>query len=311
MPFFSVIIPLYNKEKYIKKTLSKVLEQTFIDFEIIIINDGSTDNSLKEAYSISDKRITIYTQRNSGVSNARNLGIKKASSDYIALLDADDIWNPNHLEEHYNSIKKHPNGGLFCNAYGLKLLNNKIINAIYNIPKKKHPYIIDDYFLASIIHPIGWTSAIAFPKKDFYDVGEFNPLFTSGEDLDLMIRFGLKKTIVFNPKVTCYYDKTVTHSLSKLDHYEVRYTVFNSFKQEEVINKSLKQYLNLNRYSLAILCKLAKDKKTFQKLLPEIDRELLNSKQRILISLPSDLLILIKKIHLFFINKGIYISSFK
>ena len=106
MPFFSVIIPLYNKEKYIKNTLKNVLKQTFKNFEIIIINDGSTDNSLKEAQLVSDNRITIYTQKNSGVSDARNFGIKKARGEYIALLDADDIWNTNHLEEHYNSINQ-------------------------------------------------------------------------------------------------------------------------------------------------------------------------------------------------------------
>jgi glycosyltransferase involved in cell wall biosynthesis len=311
MPFFSVIIPLYNKEKYIKNTLKNVLKQTFKNFEIIIINDGSTDNSLKEAQLVSDNRITIYTQKNSGVSNARNFGIKKARGEYIALLDADDIWNTNHLEEHYNSINQFPDGGLFCNAYGLKYFGNQIINATYNIPKIEKPYIIKDYFLASIIHPIGWTSAITFPKKVFYDVGIFNPKFNAGEDLDFLIRFALKTTVIFNPEVTCYYDKTVLNSLSKENYQEIKYYLFNGFKNEEASNITLKQYLNLNRYALAIQCKMAKNEETFQKLLPEINTRQLNLKQMILLTMPRVFLIFIKKIHLYLIKRGIYISSFK
>ncbi len=311
MPFFSVIIPLYNKDKYIEATLNSVLNQTFKDFEIIIINDGSTDSSIGMVNNIEDKRIQLYSIPNRGASSARNYGIEQASSSYIALLDADDIWNFDHLEELYKSIKLFPNGGLFCNAYGLKLSDSKIIKATYNIPKKSNPHIIEDYFLASTIHPIGWTSAIAFHKNDFYDIGKFDPKFISGQDLDILIRFGLKKTVVFNPKVTCYYDKTVKNSLSKENHQEVKYVLFNNFKNDETINTSLKQYLNLNRYSLAIQCKLAKNKKTFHKLLPEIDSKLLNLKQKTLLIIPDYLLILTKRIHLFLINNGIYISSFK
>ena len=98
MSKFSIIIPLYNKEKDIKKTLKSVLNQSFEDFEIIIINDGSTDNSEEIVKSIIDKRIFLYTKNNEGVSIARNYGVEKATSGFIAFLDADDYWHPNHLE---------------------------------------------------------------------------------------------------------------------------------------------------------------------------------------------------------------------
>ena len=97
MALFSVVIPLYNKENHIQKTLNCVLSQSFTNFEIIIINDGSTDNSLKKAEDIKDSRIFLYSIKNQGVSNARNYGIKKANSDYICFLDADDFWYNNHL----------------------------------------------------------------------------------------------------------------------------------------------------------------------------------------------------------------------
>ncbi|WP_298555153.1 glycosyltransferase family 2 protein [uncultured Algibacter sp.] len=311
MPFFSVIIPLYNKEEQIEHTIKHVLKQSFSDFEIIIVNDGSTDKSLEKVESISDSRINIYSQENAGASSARNFGISKANGKYMALLDADDVWYPNHLEEHYKSISAFTDADLFCNAYALKLSKSHIENATYNIKPKEKPQIIEDYFRASTIHPIGWTSAIVINKKAFVKIGGFNSTIISGQDLDLLIRFGLEKTIVFNPKITCYYDKTVQNSLSKENHQEGKFLLFNSFKAEEQNNTSLHLYLTLNRYSLAIQCKRAKNIATFKKLLPEIDTTLLNWKQRVLLQMPSSVVIFLKKWHLFLISKGIYISSYK
>ena len=98
---------------------------------------------------------------------------------------------------------------------------------------------------------------------------------------------------------------------SKENHQESKRQLFNSFKTEELTNASLKRYLNLNRYSLAIQCKLANNKKTFKKLYPEIDKSLLNFKQRVLLIMPIKLLILTKKLHLTLIKNRIYISSYK
>ena len=99
MPRFSVIIPVYNKEKYLSKTIESVLQQSFLDFEIIIINDGATDSSEKIIEGFKDPRIQYIKQENQGVSAARNAGIKAANTNYIALLDADDIWKENYLEK--------------------------------------------------------------------------------------------------------------------------------------------------------------------------------------------------------------------
>lgn len=106
---FSVIIPLYNKEKFIFETLSSVSNQTFSDYEVIIVNDSSTDNSLNIAKSFEekDKRFKVYTVPNGGVSKARNFGISKAIGDYVCFLDADDIWKNNYLEEAAYLIKKY------------------------------------------------------------------------------------------------------------------------------------------------------------------------------------------------------------
>ena len=89
---FPVVIPLYNKEVYIKNTLNSVLAQTIKDFEIIVVNDGSTDKSAEVVKSLSDPRIRLINQVNAGVSVARNRGINEAKADLIAFLDGDDEW---------------------------------------------------------------------------------------------------------------------------------------------------------------------------------------------------------------------------
>ncbi|MUU79647.1 glycosyltransferase family 2 protein [Winogradskyella endarachnes] len=311
MPFFSVIIPLYNKEDHIEKTLQSVLNQNFKDFEVIIIDDGSTDNSVKKVKKIKDSRIKLYSQNNCGAAETRNIGVKKANAKFIALIDADDFWYTNHLEEHFKSITMFPMESLFSNAYQLKLSETNLINAIYNTPKKTTPHLIEDYFKASTIHPIAMTSSITFNKVDFLNLGGYNSEILSGQDLDLMIRYGIYKNIVFNPIITCYYDKSVPNSLSKSNHQISKEKLFSSFKEFEVANTSLKHYLILNRYSLAIQCKLASNEVTYKKLLPQIDKTHLNFKQKLILKMPKSIILLMKKVYLIFIKNGIYISSYK
>ena len=96
---FSIVIPLYNKENYIEKTLQSVFNQSYSNYEVIIVNDGSTDKSIDVVNQFSNKNIKIINQTNQGASSARNRGIAEASNQWIALLDADDIWLKNHLKE--------------------------------------------------------------------------------------------------------------------------------------------------------------------------------------------------------------------
>ena len=104
----SVIVPIYNTEIYLKECLNSVINQTLKDIEIICINDGSTDNSLKilEYFAKIDKRVTIFSQKNKGQGSARNLGLKHAKGEYICFVDSDDVLKPNELEDTYNISSK-------------------------------------------------------------------------------------------------------------------------------------------------------------------------------------------------------------
>ena len=111
----SVIIPIYNTEKYIKRAVDSVLSQTYQNFEILLINDGSSDGSsgICENLSNQDKRIRYFYQKNQGVSVARNLGLKKAKGDYIFFLDSDDEWKNNLVEKATKIVKKWSLRGTF------------------------------------------------------------------------------------------------------------------------------------------------------------------------------------------------------
>lgn len=116
-PFFSVIIPVFNAELTIVECVQSVLAQTFVDFEIIIINDGSNDETktLLEDFCKVFSKIKIFHQDNQGVSSARNVGLTLSAGEYIAFLDADDFWYPNKLNEYYVSIKKQQPDVLYSN----------------------------------------------------------------------------------------------------------------------------------------------------------------------------------------------------
>jgi len=311
MTFFSVIIPLYNKESFIENTIKSVLDQSFHDFEIIIVDDGSTDNSAVIVSQIKDTRIKLLKQKNLGVSQARNIAIRKAKSKFIALLDADDSWFNNHLFELKKQIDLFPDAGLYCNNYEIYLNPKNKRPAHFNLKFDKDCLIVNDYFKASIINPIAWTSAVCFSKEHFIKIGEFNTYLKTAQDIDLWIRFALKHKVCFNPTITMTYKLYVENSLSKNEYNVIRYDFINSYNKEEKNNPSLKLYLDINRYAVALRCKTNNEKKLYRKLKGEIDCKNLNIKQKLLINTPAFGLKLIKRFQRFLIDRKIYLTAFK
>lgn len=309
-PFFSVIIPLYNKEAFIADTLKSVLNQTFKDFEVIIIDDGSTDKSYEIALNLKSHKVKLFKQTNQGVSVARNFGIKKAQSNYIALLDADDLWYSNHLLELKKQIELFPNAGLYCNNYQIYYAEDLYRPANFNFKFKEDCLIVSDFFKASITNPVAWTSAVGFTKSKFNIIGGFNTKLKTAQDLDLWIRFALKYNTSFNPAITMAYKLHINNSLSKNEYNNMRYEFINSYISEEKNNPSLKLYLDINRYALAIRCLINNERELYNKIKPDIDYKNLNLKQILLLRLPRKVLIFTKKAHKFLINNKIYLTAY-
>lgn len=311
MPFFSIIIPLYNKEKFIENTIQSVLGQSFEDFELIVVNDGSTDKSLELVNKLKDKRIKTYSISNAGVSKARNFGIQKATSKLIVFLDADDLWKNNHLQELYKLRKTHPHCGLYAMGYTKKFDNADPIHAHY-FGLEKHSGVVDDFFLSSIVDCIAWTSALMVPKIVFQKLGGFNDGLKTSEDTEMWIRIALNYPVAFCWKMTaCKLQMSDENHLSMSKLRVDSLKIFKQFEAEEINNLSLKRFLDLNRFSMALDRKKSGDFKNYKLLKESINIKNLNAKQRLLLKLPKQCLVLLKKLQYWLLKKNIYLSPFK
>lgn len=207
---FSVIIPLYNKECSIENTILSVLKQSYQNFEIIIINDGSTDNSAQVVSRVKDKRIRLIHQQNQGVSAARNKGVREAKYEWVAFLDGDDFWESNHLEEIVKMMKIIPNEKVYVTSF--KYSNNR---KMYKHIREDNVFKINNYFKEAIRENLICTIIIALHKDCFNSVGFFNENLNRGEDLDLWIRLVKKFNIVKSRKITAIYSMEDVKSLTK------------------------------------------------------------------------------------------------
>ena len=204
----SVVIPLYNKEKSIASTLRTVLNQTFSDYEIVIVNDGSTDGSVEEIEKVQDDRIRLVHQPNAGVSAARNRGIEEAKGDLIAFLDADDEWKPEYLATQYHLFQKYPECSVFACNYEFRDVSGKVTpTLIHKLPFVGEDGILSNYFeVASCSHPPLWTSAVMVKKQVMQAIGGFPVGVTSGEDLLTWARLSINDHIAFCKRSLAIYN---------------------------------------------------------------------------------------------------------
>ncbi len=201
---FSVVIPLYNKEHYIVDTINSVLNQTFQDYEIIIVDDGSKDNSYKVAKKVRSKKINLLHQENQGVAVARNKGIENARGDYIAFLDADDRWYPNYLQVINELINIFPASDLFVSSYRIVLGNDRYN---YSAHLSDEPISLPSYWETfKNAYDTVWTSATVVRKEAIVNAGMFTPGEKIGQDLDLWARVARNNPVVaYSPEVCVDY----------------------------------------------------------------------------------------------------------
>ena len=217
MPLISVVIPLYNKEAHIQRTINSVLAQTISDFEIVVIDDGSTDKSADAVKSFKDPRIRLIHQQNSGVSAARNRGIHEAKADLIAFLDADDEWTPSYLETILRLEEKYPEAGIYASAYLFCNYKGETRIADYKeISPAPWEGLLDSYFLSAAKgeHPV-CSSAVCIPKKILLTENGFKVGAWWGEDDDLWGRIALKHPVAFSWQIGAIYHQGATNRACK------------------------------------------------------------------------------------------------
>lgn len=308
MPYFSIIIPVYNKERFVAKTLKSALSQAFTDFEIIIINDGSTDQSEARILEFKDSRIQYYPKKNEGVSTARNFGIEKSTGEYICFLDSDDYWYPDFLKTMHWYTLEIEEQKVFASAIEIQT-KNKLVKAQYSIISN-YDFEIVDFFKASQKECVLWTSSTCLHKSVFEKTGIFDTKIKKGEDTELWIRIGLQFPIVFIHKILARYVYDAESVSRNLNYYFEPYT-FEKYSLQEKENPDLKKYMDLNRFSAVIKSTMNGDGNTARRIYSEIDLKNLNWKRRLLLQLPSALLKLLLKLKTFLGNIGLGNSVFR
>lgn len=304
-PFFSVIIPLYNKEKYLENTLKSVFNQRFVDFEVIVVNDGSTDKSLRILEQFSDDRLKIIQQKNQGVSVARNTGMKNAKAKNFCFLDADDIWEDIHLQCIYETICKFPEAKMYCSRYITQISASSFIkNKFIDIDEHYEGYLAD-FFKSSLINRVALTSAVSIHEDVFKEIGGFETTVSSGQDLEYWIKIAIKyKVAITRHKTLIYNFLQENKSLSKTIINNKTIPDFSQFKKDERTNKSLKQFLDLYRIEYALKYNIAGNLEKSNKLLQEVSAENIKFKTKLLFKIPTGVLQLLLNLKHYLRTKG-------
>lgn len=182
---FTVVIPAYNAAAYLAQTIESVLSQSFTDFELLIIDDGSTDNTaiIAENYQQKDKRVKLLIQSNRGVSATRNQGIESSNSQYIAFIDADDQWFPDKLALHYEHLEKNPDLGVSYAKVEFLTPDGKHTG---KIAKGRLTELQPEHFLYD--NPTMTVSNIVVRRQVFQEIGCFDCNMNYSEDLDFLFR---------------------------------------------------------------------------------------------------------------------------
>lgn len=195
---FSVVIPLYNKRPTIERAIRSVLRQGAHTIEIIVVDDGSTDDGAIIASSMGDPRIRVIAQANGGAAAARNRGVKESRYDLVAFLDADDEWQEGFLDAISALIRRYPSVGAYATGYQMKTREGRIIApSYYGIPKGFKGEL-ENYFRACFSWSPLSSSGTVVKKSVFEALGGFKSGKKRGEDLDLWIRFALSGPVAFD-----------------------------------------------------------------------------------------------------------------
>ena len=200
-PKVSVIVPVYKVEKYLPECIDSILAQTFTDFELILVDDGSPDNSGKicDDYAARDSRVRVFHKENGGVSSARNFGIDNARGEWIALMDGDDRWLPCHLENIFRATIEIPGVKVFYTGY-----TNSRINDFTPIDDR-FAFEVCDYWDFALRGKAIWTSCVCFHSTITKEMPMFRTDLTHGEDLDVWRRMVRNHRVVMISTVSAVY----------------------------------------------------------------------------------------------------------
>ena len=246
MPSISIIIPAHNAEPTILETIASLQWQTFSDFELIVINDGSTDRTLDQLTTIRDARLKVFSYENAGVSMARNRGLQHATGDFITFIDADDLWTPDKLELQLAALKQCPQAGV---AYSRTCFMDKQ-GETFHIDNLTLPegdvyarLLTKNFLLSPGSNPL-------IRRQALESVNGFDSNFTHGEDWDLYLRLASQWEFVAVDHPQVFYRQSSTSASSQVEAMEQNSlkVIEKAFQAAPLTLKPLKKQSLANLY---------------------------------------------------------------
>lgn len=244
----SIVIPLYNKEALIGRTLRSVANGDMRDCEVVVVDDGSTDGSAAAARRAADelgmRNLRIVAQENGGVAKARNRGIAEAAGEYVAFIDADDEWKDNHIQTLKQLVRDYPQCAVYATGYDDVMADGTVVTgAVKNLKFEGESGVIDNYFeIASESKPPLWTSAIMVRRDALQAIGGFPEGVKSGEDLLTWACLASRYGIAYNVNSTALYNRGFSNPRppEKADEVGRR---LEALYRESPRTKGLKKYI--------------------------------------------------------------------
>lgn len=236
-PYFSIIIPTYNRSILLKKLLDSILLQTFQDFEVLVIDDGGNDNSEEVVYSFNDKRFRYYKKENGGVSSARNFGLLYASGKYINFFDSDDLAYPNHLQEAYNFFTINEKANVLVFDYEWGNADKSNYKTVTNKYKDLNTAILKGNFIS--------TNSIFILKTAIGEL-RFNEQLTVSEDWEYWLKLSFFNKFYAVNIVTTYVVEHEQRSLKSIN-------LLDLIRQRDIFLNSLADYKMLEKKEFNII----------------------------------------------------------
>ena len=238
----SVVIPLYNKQSCIGSTIESVLNQSYQNFEVIVVDDGSTDGSADVVRQIQDPRIRLIQKSNGGVSSARNAGIRQSKSELIAFMDADDLWSSEYLQEIDRLNSAFPDAAIMGTSYYLLKGGNQAVTN--NKLPKGYVGIVDN--VRWEYGHLYWTSAVCCKKSALEEVGMFDERIAYGEDTDVWWRIMLKYPAAYSNKPLAVYrfdeENRAMNKRIPLEKLYVYY--FEKYAEDRKANEAFRHFID-------------------------------------------------------------------
>lgn len=306
----SIVIPLYNKAAYISQSIQSIVLPQDVPCEIVVIDDASTDDSLRIVRELAHPHLRIIqNSTNIGLSATRNCGIQAAKYDYIAFLDADDLWHSSFIPTVLGLIQQFPQAGLWGTAYWEDYGANHLRKTAKNLATLQ-PIYLENAFEYQCHQPLYCFSSIVIHRRVFAQVGGFNPQVTFAEDVEFNLRALAQFGLAYSPVEACYYRTQLQGQLTFTPIAQRGLPDFDAFEEAAQSDKRMKAYLDVNRYFLGLQLKKENQLLRARQIWAPIAPQNLTWKMRMLMRLPNSAMLSLQWIKQLALKLGVRFTSY-